>query len=207
MPARKSLAPQIPMSLTVLIILLVACALLMIAERSGAPTTLKLSFKGDIKRESQFLAQWGQSVATPLAALLVYQLDKRPGYEKAWLGLFLAVLGTSVSCFCLKRICGRVRPNRENAGKFLGFSLKHANYRESFPSSHSACAVALSVFLAGVYPSAAITWWGLALTTALLRYVLDAHWPSDVVGGIALGYSVAHWWLWMFHFQPTYIRG
>jgi len=25
-----------------------------------------------------------------------------------------------------------------------------------------------------------------------LRYILDAHWPSDVLGGVALGYGVAH---------------
>jgi membrane-associated phospholipid phosphatase len=194
------------MNLFLLIGLLIACAVLMLVERSGVPTTLKLSFKGDLKRESQFLAQWGQSVATPLVALAMWQLDKNPAHKHApWL-LVCAVLGTSISCFCLKRICGRVRPNRENAGKFLGPSLKHANYRESFPSSHSACAVALSVFLAGIYPAGAITFWGLAVITSALRYALDAHWPSDVLGGIALGYSVAHWWLWMFGFQPTYVR-
>jgi membrane-associated phospholipid phosphatase len=26
------------------------------------------------------------------------------------------------------------------------------------------------------------------MITALLRYLLDAHWPSDVVGGVAVGY-------------------
>ena len=73
----------------------------------------------------------------------------------------------------------------------LGPSWKHANYRESFPSSHSACAVALSVVLAAYYPPAAVTFWVLAIACACLRYVLDAHWPSDVLGGIALGYAVA----------------
>src|SRR5437762_1649470 len=136
------------MSLPLLICLLAACGVMMLIERAGVPTTLKLTFKGDIKRESQFLAQWGQSVATPLVALLMWQLDPIPAHRLAPLALLCAVLGTSASCFCLKRIFGRVRPNRENAGKFLGLSLKHANYRESFPSSHSACAVALSVFLA-----------------------------------------------------------
>src|SRR4051812_1935206 len=183
------------MSLFLLIGLLIACGVMMLIERSGVPTTLKLSFKGDLKRESQFLAQWGQSVATPLVALVMWQLDHSPAHKHAPWILLCAVLGTSASCFCLKRIFGRVRPNRENAGKFLGPSLKHANYRESFPSSHSACAVALSVFLAGVYPDGIITFWALALITSILRYALDAHWPSDVLGGIALGYSVAYWWL------------
>ena len=55
-----------------------------------------------------------------------------------------------------------------------------------------AVAVALSVMLAMLYPNAVVTFWVLALACAFLRYVLDAHWPSDVAGGIALGYAVAY---------------
>ena len=62
----------------------------------------------------------------------------------------------------LKRLIGRVRPGREDAGKFLGPTFRHANYRESFPSNHTACAVALSAMLAHLYPQAAYTFWGLA---------------------------------------------
>jgi membrane-associated phospholipid phosphatase len=88
-------------------------------------------------------------------------------------------------------LIGRVRPGRENAGKFLGPTFKHANYRESFPSSHTACAVALSAMLAHFYPAGAPTFWTLAVICGLLRYVLDAHWPSDIVGGIIAGYVIA----------------
>ena len=31
----------------------------------------------------------------------------------------------------------------------------------------------------------------LPLICAVLRYLMDAHWPSDVVGGIAFGYVIA----------------
>ena len=175
------------------IVLLAACAVLMVLEWRGVRTTLELHFKGDVKRETRWLAQYGQSVCTPIAALLVYQLD--PGGDAARLHRGLALLAgvsaTSVITMLLKRTLGRVRPGRENAGKFLGPSWEHANYRESFPSSHSACAVALSVMLAILYPQAAATFWGLAIACAVLRYILDAHWPSDVLGGVALGYGVA----------------
>ena len=76
--------------------------------------------------------------------------------------------------------------------------MKHANYRESFPSSHSACAVALSAVLAAWYPQAAGTFWALAIICAALRYLLDAHWPSDVLGGCALGYAIAWWVMTLF---------
>ena len=178
------------MSWTVIGALAIACGTMMIVERTGARTTLSLDFKGDVKRETRWLAQYGQLVCTTIAALLVWQIDRaRP---QAWLALLTAVFGASIACMVIKRALGRVRPARENAGKFLGFTWTHANYRESFPSSHSACAVALSVALAQLYPPAAITFWALALTCAALRYVLDAHWPSDVLGGIALGGACAN---------------
>lgn len=178
------------MSVALLTMLLALAGLLMLLERAGARTTLQLTFKGDLKRETLWLSQYGQSVCTPLAALLVWQFE--PDEPDKALGVFFGVCAASLSAFLIKRLTGRVRPNREQAGRFLGPTLRHANWRESFPSSHSACAVALSALLAHLYPQAAVTFWVLGVLTALLRYVLDAHWPSDVVAGVALGYAVAH---------------
>jgi membrane-associated phospholipid phosphatase len=41
------------------------------------------------------------------------------------------------------------------------------------------------------YPAGGPTFWTLAVICGLLRYVLDAHWPSDIVGGILAGYVIA----------------
>ena len=161
--------------------------LLMILESFGLPVTLKLSFKGDIKRESQWLAQYGQAVCTIIAVLLVWKLD--PFRKNAMWAVTTASLLAAVVSFIIKRITGRVRPNRENAGKFLGPTIKHDNARESFPSSHSASAMALSASLALLYPAAAGIFWTLGIVCAILRYLMDAHWPSDVLIGIALGYA------------------
>src|SRR6476659_3054891 len=106
------------MSLTILIILVVACVVLFVLESMGVPTTLALHFKGDIKRESRWLAQYGQSVCTPVAALLVWQLDPDPKLKPIM--VIACVVATSLACLIMKRLLGRVRPNRENAGKFLG---------------------------------------------------------------------------------------
>lgn len=167
--------------------ILASALLLVLLELRGVKTTLSLSFRGDIKRESRFLAQYGQSVCAPLAALLVWQLDQTSPLRHAG-AVLVATAAASLSAGVLKRLFGRVRPNRPEAGRFLGFSWKHANWRESFPSSHSACALAMSVALARLYPDAAVTFWVLAVVCAALRYVLDAHWPSDVLAGLALGY-------------------
>ena len=49
-----------------------------------------------------------------------------------------------------------------------------------------------SLLLAMLYPQAIATFWGLAVLCAGLRYLMDAHWPSDVLGGVALGYGIAY---------------
>jgi membrane-associated phospholipid phosphatase len=176
------------MNVVLIASLLLVSAVLLILESRGVRTTLNLQFKGDIKRESRWFAQYGQSACTPVAVILVWQMD--PNHQRA-VAVAAAVVATSVSVMILKRLIGRVRPGRENAGKFLGPTFKHANYRESFPSSHTACAVALSAMLAHLYPAGAPTFWTLAVICGLLRYVLDAHWPSDIVGGIVAGYVIA----------------
>lgn len=179
--------------------LLAACGALMLVERSGVRTTLDLHFKGDLKRETRWFAQYGQAACTLVVGVLVWDLDDH-GLRRGFPIMF-AVLVTSLVVMVLKRLIGRVRPGREGAGRFLGPSFKHANYRESFPSSHTACAVALSVMLSRVYPEAALTFWGLAIICAGLRYVLDAHWPSDVVAGVVVGYVIAHGTAWAFQLK------
>jgi membrane-associated phospholipid phosphatase len=179
-------------SLPLLLGLLAACGLLMVLEFRGLKTTLALEMKGDVKRETRWLAQYGQAACTGVAALLVWQLDPRPDRGTRALVVIIVVAAASFVAMGVKRLFSRVRPGHENAGKFLGPTIKHANRHESFPSSHSAAAVALTVALSVMYPAGAITFWVLALACAVLRYVLDAHWPSDVLGGIALGYGVAH---------------
>jgi membrane-associated phospholipid phosphatase len=186
------------MNWIVLTILVALGVIFFILERLGVPTTLSLEFKGDIKRESRWFAQYGQSMCTPIAALLVGTLD--PHAQLKPFVVLAAVIATSITCMILKRSLGRVRPGRDDAGKFLGPTWKHANYRESFPSSHSACAVALSTALVFYYPAGWLTFWGLAFICAALRYLLDAHWPSDVLGGTAIGYAIAHAVIAMFPF-------
>jgi membrane-associated phospholipid phosphatase len=176
--------------------LLAASAVMMVLERMGVRTVLRLPFKGDLKRESRFLAQYGQLACTILVAVLVWQVDPSRYRKGRIVPTVVAVILASILAMLIKRFAGRIRPGCPDAGKFLGLSWRHDNNRESFPSSHSACAVALSAGLAWMYPHAAATFWALAIICAVLRYLLDAHWPSDILSGIALGYACAglSWW-------------
>lgn len=171
-------------------ILLAGCIVLLILEMRGVRTTLTLEFKGDLKRESRWLAQYGQAVSVLVASLLVWELDSTPRYRTITAAIVISAILSGVLGMLLKRLTSRVRPNREHEGKFLGPTWRHANWRESFPSSHTAGAFAMSVVLSGAYPHAAPTFYGLAVVCGVLRYLLSAHFPSDVLAGAAMGYAI-----------------
>jgi undecaprenyl-diphosphatase len=122
----------------------------------------------------------------------VWELDPVDSGNKA-VTVVASVALTSLVCAVLKRLFGRVRPLHENAGKFMGPNFQlFGSHHQSFPSSHAAGAVALTTALAALYPHAWGVLWFLAISCAVLRYVLDAHWPSDIVAGAATGYVVAY---------------
>jgi membrane-associated phospholipid phosphatase len=187
------------MSVTLLIIFLAATVALLLLEYRRLPSALNLPLKGDIKRESWWLQQYGQSICTPVAALLVWELDPADDATRKAVTLVVTVAATSLVCGILKRVFGRVRPGRVPAGRFLGlsFQLRGHSHRHSFPSGHTASAIALTAILAAFYPHGWTTFWLLAIACAVLRYVLDAHWPSDIVAGMAVGYVVAFAGMWL----------
>jgi hypothetical protein len=119
------------MNWIILIAVAAAAGMLMLLETRGLPTTLSLHFKGDVKRETRWLAQYGQAVCTGVAVLLVWQMDV--AHRRAIPAIVVAVVGTSLVATVIKRLLSRVRPGRPNAGKFLGPHWNHANFRESFP--------------------------------------------------------------------------
>ena len=179
------------MLIPAVIVLSLLTAVALTLELRGVRTTLRLHFRGDLARETAFLAQYGQAVCTFIAAWFVatvnYDALGARGAWRAFALVCLPVIVTSLACMILKRICGRRRPNRERAGAFTGFGWRHDSARESFPSSHSAGAMALTVALMHAWPHAAVIFWTLSVIVAVLRYLLDAHFPSDVLAGSLLG--------------------
>jgi len=187
------------MNWTVLLVFLALVAVAMAVERTGARVTLSLRFKGDLKRESRWFAQYGQGACAVVVAALIWELDARRfahGFPAAvW--VLAAVFAAALISLGVKKLAGRVRPGHEGAGAFLGPHLGHANRKESFPSSHTASAVAMTVVLSHLYPPAAVVFWAMAGICGALRYLLDAHWPSDVLAGLALGYAIGGAACWM----------
>jgi membrane-associated phospholipid phosphatase len=60
-------------------------------------------------------------------------------------------------------------------------------HEQSFPSGHTAGAVAVAGALASVYPKAAVPLYGLAAAVAAVQPARGAHYVADVAAGAVVG--------------------
>jgi membrane-associated phospholipid phosphatase len=174
--------------------LLLATAGLFAVEQAGFIRSHTWSLLGDLRRESRLFEQFGQFGSGIVIVLLIWTLD--PARRKLVVPVVVTMLLTAGTATALKHAIGRARPATLSAATEGGDAEGGSKYA-SFPSGHSAGAAATAVVLSMLYPRGRTVFWGLAVATALLRYASNAHWPSDVVGGVALGYALAHpaWYL------------
>jgi membrane-associated phospholipid phosphatase len=97
----------------------------------------------------------------------------------------LAILLASSSAQALNRVVARPRPS---AGHLPAHqALVHQPTTASFPSSHSAVAAAFTTAAGRRSPATGLALAPLACTIAYARIRTRAHWPTDVLAGLALG--------------------
>jgi membrane-associated phospholipid phosphatase len=125
-----------------------------------------------------------------IAAVVLVLVDAiRHRNRWSFLFLFVVLAGMEASMLGVKDLVGRLRPTLNPAAATLG---------PSFPSGHSATAAAFYAAAALVIGrslsrptrqfviAAAV---GIAVAVAGSRVLLDLHWFSDVIGGLALGWA------------------
>lgn len=77
---------------------------------------------------------------------------------------------------------------------------------QSFPSAHTAFAIAFAVLLGDLFPKARIWFLGIGALVALQRVTTSAHYPSDVFAGAAVGWITASIFLGPSAFSQFYDR-
>ena len=123
-----------------------------------------------------------------VAALLV--LTGRPDARRAAVrGLASQALASGVANVVAKGAVRRVRPTTDRLPAVR--LLRRAPVTTSFPSGHSASAAAFATGAALEMPALAVPLGCLAVAVAVSRVVTGAHYPSDVVTGVALGAGAA----------------
>jgi len=211
-PVRSDRLMGLPAPLVVVLIGAGATGVLLPFDGALAGALDHVHLAGDVRREWSALQQFGQGVSILLIGTVIALLD-RAGRRRLWdLALSLAVTGVVVTL--MKWLVGRPRPKFGDPTTFLwpwgtyefkpdsgpvvrahAWDLTVDTHAQlwSMPSSHTAFASAVAVFLALMYPR--LRWLALLLAGAVAvgRLVFDAHWPTDVVVGATVGTSVA-WW-------------
>ncbi len=151
-----------------------------------------------LRRIFTVITRFGDSTfyLVPLALIILWGLWSRR-VAIAWRSayVFAAIAIPGLLADILKPVFGRARPELLFRDQLFGFTWSgpHADHW-SFPSGHSITIVALATSLYAVYPPL----WPLYVVGAALvaasRVIIDAHYLSDVIVGIYMGF-IAAWGL------------
>jgi len=166
-----------------------------------------LSIGGDLRREIEYIQQFGGITSIALVAIAIWLLDPaRRGRLLDWLA---AAAGSGLVILALKMLIGRPRPKLGHPEMFLGpfgafplgpdVGVRHAwefwagisSDLWSMPSSHTASAVVMAVALGWLYPRLRPLMIAMPIAVGLSRVLVGAHYPSDIVAGAAVAYVIA----------------
>jgi membrane-associated phospholipid phosphatase len=138
----------------------------------------------------EIVTQLGETWLVAVAGLLVAAVEWRRGSRRLVAPFLLAVVvGDKVLTTSAKELLDRARPTLNPIAETLG---------PSFPSGHTSTAAAFFAAAALVLgcrrsrrTRAALAGGavGVAVAVACSRVLLDVHWLTDVVGGLALGWA------------------
>ncbi|MGZ4409720.1 MAG: phosphatase PAP2 family protein [Gaiellaceae bacterium] len=131
------------------------------------------------------------SIYTVIALCVVLAVVETIRERSVWVTPFIVAVigGEEILVTTVKQITNRVRPTFSPAAATLG---------PSFPSGHSATAAAFYATAALLLarwrgrPTRAVLAGlaaGIAIAVAASRVLLDVHWLSDVIAGLALGWA------------------
>ncbi|ODT72476.1 MAG: hypothetical protein ABS75_03155 [Pelagibacterium sp. SCN 63-23] len=102
--------------------------------------------------------------------------------------IFVGVAGPGLLTNLLKRLVGRGRPVEfETSGAFSFQHVVNDWTFQSFPSGHSATAVALAFVIGFVWPRLFPIFFAIGVVVAISRVPVGMHYPTDVFAGIVVG--------------------
>ncbi len=199
---RRTMRPVMPRVRGIRYFLLVAMAVLLAAIVFDLPVgNYRRQWPDDVQYWADRLTDIGKSgwILIPTGVLLIigYGLNWRTFSSRTrlmmakWMSacayIFLSVGVSGLIVTILKRLIGRARPvHFDELGAFSFHPLSDASFA-SFPSGHSTTAGALFAAIAIFFPALRGPALILGIWLGFTRILVGAHYPSDVIAGLAFG--------------------
>lgn len=146
---------------------------------------------GELHQLVLSLAMFGQTLGIVVSIALIWLLDATRRGRIAYVSAALIAAGLGSST--LKTLVGRDRPVECQGQTIVHGPTKGITQsrHQSFPSGHTATAFALTVCLTRFYPRLAPMAWLFAIGVGCNRILTVRHFPSDVVAGGWIGFTLA----------------
>jgi len=136
---------------------------------------------------------WKVVLAATIVLFGASRLLGEKKFQMAFGNATVAIVAAMFVTGVMKIAFGRMRPFMfEALGETEFRPLSLSNTFHSFPSGHTAAALALLVSIGIIFPKVRWATWGLSVVVALSRIAIGAHWPSDVVIGALIGTGAAY---------------
>ncbi len=159
---------------------------------------------------SQYITKLGTSEWILVLSLLVYVVyrTKKPFFAQQGLFVFASIAFSGILVNILKTIFSRYRPKAYFQDNLFGFDLfafKVKYVFNSFPSGHAVTAMGLAIALMILFPKYRIWAFLFGIIVASSRFIITAHYVSDVLVGGLIGGMVSYG-LYYTYFQKKIIH-
>ena len=150
---------------------------------------------GDLRKFVEFGEVFGHGLGVATIAIAIFQLD--PARRWALPRMLAIAFSGGLAANVVKFLVVRTRPHAFDlaAGDVWhtleSWTWQRSSMNQSFPSAHTATAVAFAVALGAMYPQARRFFLALAVLVGVQRIVSGAHFTSDVCCGAAIGWLAA----------------
>ena len=130
-----------------------------------------------------------RSVVVIIVFFMFYVLWKggKTGRITVGLLIFTIIVSDQLNSSVLKGLFGRIRPCRALDGVRM---LVDCSGGLSFPSSHAVNNFAGATVIANFYKKQKWFWYSFATLVAISRPYVGVHYPSDVLAGAMIGFSI-----------------
>lgn len=158
---------------------------------------------------SRYITKLGKSEWILVLSLLTYLVyrTKKPFFAQQGLFIFSSIALSGILVNLLKAIFSRYRPKayfQDGSFGFDVFAFKTEYIFNSFPSGHSVTAMGLAVALMLLFPKYRIWAFAFGVVVASSRFIVTAHYLSDVLMGSLLGGLVSYG-LYVYYFKKRIV--